>query len=681
MLRRSVAFLFSNLVREIDPNGFQGDYRRLGHVNRAETKKAALAAVRSRTNVIFCGHYGTGKLTVLKSIGLLCEKELKLKVAYVSADAARANRLDGYLINHFIGLRMSRDELPSQEQLEGTLERHVRLADTVYAGSVPSLCNIDVLILDSVEKIDPVLLRSMDAVASRLRGGPAAAAAETSGAPAAAKRTSAPFGGLRVFAAADFWQLPHVHPSSDTGGYVYQSDDWGTWFPKQTLLTKTHGQSKDLQRFTFKALFGELSDEEVAEMEKRSLSGKPEEASALLSPLSAGSDGGGRGSRHMNEDEAQGEEEDDDDEGGEEEDEEEEDSTSARAALAAAASPGASLNDKMISNADALTRFSPRFLKQPTVKVMPPRFRLLKQTEIGNFLVNMLVQSSTPQSFGLVDALSVGVGSRVHLLLDGPKGYGIPAGAVGEVVAVREHFVTVHFTEQNRTVDVPRMRITCYHPDFPEVRYELRQFPLFPRNRLCPASMRLHPNAFQVSINGRRMADTNDFGNLLARMRSFKDFTLRNIATFVHLDGMVHEPTRIYYHQITGRPLTTASGYWCRNCKSFIPTAEFFAHWEQCVKSVRWCGECNKTVTLVMLEPHREKHQVVLCMDCGQAVEWRHWEAHRLSCAMMMREVSPDNEFLPLRTRQLALELGLDKRDLHTMRGFSRSMLPKPKIG
>ncbi|CAD2215833.1 hypothetical protein ADEAN_000329100 [Angomonas deanei] len=143
---------------------------------------------------------------------------------------------------------------------------------------------------------------------------------------------------------------------------------------------------------------------------------------------------------------------------------------------------------------------------------------------------------------------------------------------------------------------------------------------------------------------------------------------------------MVHEPTRIYYYQIQNLPLSDAPEQWCRNCKSFVPSDTFFQHWSDCVKSVRWCFECSKTIPLDVLEPHKEKHQVVLCMDCGQGVEWRQWEAHRLSCGPMMREVSADNEFLPLRTRQLALELGLDKRDLHTMRKFSKSMLPKSKL-
>lgn len=690
MLRPTFRRSFSHIVRTVDPRGFIGDYRQLHHVHSASTQRKVAAALQHGSNVLFCGHHHTGKLTLLKAIGEYCASKLGLRVAYVSADNVRANRMDGYLLHHFIGLRISRDELPSQEQLEGTLERHVRLVESTYASCLPSLCNTDVLLLDSMEKVEPVVLLSMDAVSRRQRG-----------------RPREPFGGLRVFAAADFWRLP-VHPCSDTGGYLFQLPQWGELFPRQELLRTTHGQDKRLNRFTVKALFGDLTTQDIQELEALSMEGKPETSLPSRSPLASSLSslsslstpltdwkGVGRSDR------IEAAEEQDDDEENEElgeravesspravmsmaradaavgEDEVEDDDEKTEPLSSRSTAGATVLFDDSISNAEAVTQFNPRFPKQPTVRVMPTRFRVLKQTEMGSFLVNLLVQSSMPVSFGLVEALSVEVGSRVHLLMNGQASIGVPAGAVGEVLNVGEHYLTVHFPEAHRTVDVPRMRATCYHPDYPEVKFEVQQFPLFPRNRLCPMAILSHANGFHVHLNGRRMADTNDLGNVLAHMRSFDDFTLRNTADFAHLDGMVHEPTRIYYHHILQQPLSAAPEQWCRNCKAFVASDTFFDHWASCVRSVRWCNECNRTVPLELLEPHREKHQVVLCMDCGQAVEWRHWEAHRLSCSAMMREVSPDNVFLPLRTRQLALELGLDKRDLHTMRAFSKSMLPK----
>ena len=697
MVCRCFSRLFSHLVREVDTAGFAGDFRRLGHVNAASTQKKAKEALHAGCNVLFCGHHHTGKLTLLKAIGQLCEQQGK-RVAYVSADNQRANRLDGLLINFFIGLRVSRDELPSQEQLEGTLERHVRLVESTYAGSLPSLCNVDVLILDALEKLSPPLLLSMEAVARRLRNEP-----------------NKPFGGLRVYAAADFWRLP-VNPTSDTGGYLYQLEQWNDLFPVQSLLRTTHGQDADLQRFTELALFGALTLDDMKELEAKSMAGKPE--AELLSWTSSTS----RADTQRGRGRGDGPRDDDDDENKKESAEEGEitevdamnvaqwtrlemgDELDERADAddgasvkgggkhakgrdvpgPTSASPSSSstlslLNDDIASNATVVTRFMPRFPRQPALKVSPKRANQFKRTEVGSFLVTMLSQSSIPVSYGLVDALSVDVGNKVHLLMDGQRDYGVAGGAVGEVMQVRPHYLSIHFPREHRTIDVPRMRVMCYHPQYPEVRYELQQFPVFPRQRICPLNILAFPNAYHVNLNGRRMTDTNDLGNLLAHMRDFSDFTIRNTSDFAHLDGMVHEPTRIYYHQISGKPITTASEQWCRNCKTFVPTDSFFQHWTSCVRTVRWCNECNKTIPVELLEPHMEKHQVVLCLDCGHSVEWRQWEAHRLSCGAMMREVSPDNQFIPLRTRQLALELGLDKRDLHTMNKITRNSLPKPR--
>lgn len=665
MLCYSRRFCFAHLVRCVDNRGFAGDFHRLHHLNAATTQRRVREAVSKDTNALFCGHHGTGKLTLLKAIGTHYEKMGK-QVAYVSSDTQRANRMDGYLTPFFIGLRVSRDELPSQEQLEGTLERHVRLVESTYASSLPSLCNIDVLLIDALEKLHPTILLSMDAVARRLR-----------------EKPNEPFGGLRVYAAADFWRLP-VHPTSDTGGYLFQLPQWNSFFPSQELLRNSFVQEKALQRYTELALFGALTLEHMKDLEQRSMEGKAEaELLHLPSTTLRSVRGAGHSGKTTVEDDEEMDvgavavEEEDEGEFGDMDGVSPADGSSSTSSLLT--SSLTLLSDDIISNAEAVTQFTQRFSRQPCIKVMPARYRQIKQTEIGNCLVNMLIQSSSPMSFGLVDALSIDVGSRVHLLLDAQKTYGVPGGAIGEVMQVKEHHLSIHFPCEHRTVDVPRMRIICYHPEYPELQYELQQFPVFPRQRTCPMNILAYPNTYHVNLNGRRMADTNDLGNLLAHQRSFADFTIRNTSDFAHLDGAVHEPTRIYYHEIGGKSLGTAKDQWCRNCKTFVPTDHFFDHWATCVRSVRWCNECSRTISLDLLEPHKEKHQVVLCMDCGVGVEWRHWEAHRLSCSAMMREISADNQFLPLRTRQMALELGLDKRDLHTMRAFSRSMLPKSK--
>ncbi|KEG07678.1 hypothetical protein DQ04_09121020 [Trypanosoma grayi] len=633
---------FGHLVREVDTHGFRGDIHVLRHKNAAATQRYVAEALASPQNMIFCGAYHTGKMTILKAIGEACETQQK-KVAYVSADAQRACRFEGLLLYHFLGLRyMGREELPSRDQLDGTLERHARLCEATYAGCVPSLRTVDVLILDAVHQIAPTIILSMDTVCRQLRGRPNEA-----------------FGGLRVFAAADFWRLS-VHPGSDTGGYIYQLDNWDELFPRQRLLEKIHGQARRLTALVNKAYCGLLTSQDIEELEVRSTKGRPTA------------------------------QEDADDEDGENADDVDVGAADTTAASSLKPDNGSGRHSSsgrstslppqdLISNVETIVKFTSRFPKQPAIRVLPPRFRTLKRTEIGNYVVNMMLQSSLPQSFCLVDSLNLDVGASVHLLLDAPASFGVPAGTVGEVLQVKEHVLVVHFPSVHRTVDVPRMRVSVYHSFYPEVRYELQQFPLFPRHCISPMNITGYKHTYNVHIDCSRLADTNDLGNILARMRSFDDFSMHRTQSFVRLDGMVHEPTRIYYQRITNRPISTAAEQWCRNCKSYVPTAEFYTHWDKCIRHVRWCSECNTRIPLERLIPHQEKHQIVLCMDCGKAVEWRQWEGHRLTCSAMMREVSPENEFLPLRTRQLALEMGLDKRDLHTMRAFSRGLLPKSR--
>ncbi|KAG8342329.1 hypothetical protein TRVL_06839 [Trypanosoma vivax] len=632
---------FGRLVRQVDQRGFKGDFCSLQHKDLASTRRY-VAEAAGKENIIFCGAHHTGKLTILKAIGEACEERGE-RVAYVSANPQRACRLGGLLLFHFLGLRsMGREELPSQDQLDGALERHARLCESVYASCVPCLRTVDVLILDAVEQVAPTILVSIDTVCRRLRGCPNEA-----------------FGGLRVFAAADFWRLP-VHPSSDTGGYVFQLDNWSELFPRQHLLEKIHGQVQRLTTLVNKAFYGQLTTEDIEELEARSAAGvessRNEENATEDSETVSGD--ALEEVNHTRSGAAMGR-------GNGEHD----------------GSPNSELSQpqKLISNVEAIIKFTSRFPKQPSIRVLPPRFRTLKRTEIGNYVLNMMMQSSPLSAFGLVDSLNLETGTLVHLLYDGTADLGVPAGTVGEVLKVKDHVLVVHFPSANRTVDVPRMRISVYHSFYPEVCYEVQQFPLFPRHSISPMNILTYPNIFHVHIDCHRLADTNDLGNILARMRSFDDFTIERIRDFTRLDGLVHEPTRIYYQRISNKPPSPGAEQWCRNCKSYVPTPEFYTHWDNCIRQVRWCTVCNARIPLERLGPHQEKHQIVLCLDCGKAVEWRRWEGHRLTCPAMMREVSPENEFLPLRTRQLALELGLDRRDLHTMRNFSRGMLPKSR--
>lgn len=602
-----------SVVRTVDERGFFADLSSFAHLDAPLTQSYVAKAVKSPTSMLICGSAGAGKLTILKAMGMALQTQKKQQVAFTSFDPRRAHRLGGIVVHNLLGLRVNSDELPIQEQMEGTFERHVRLVDSTYENALCSVTTCDVLVVDALHLCPPVILKSLDAVCRRVRHKP-----------------NDSFGGLRILAAADFWAMP-VHPGSDTGGYSFQLPQWNDMFPQQYYLDKVHGQDPELGRLADAALMGTLSSADVSLLETKCVS------------------------------------------------------------KAAAAKRNFV---QMTDTSKALFEFRPRFPKQPFILHNPPKAVQIKRTEVGNFLINLLYQSAFAERFGLVGKLSLEVGSPAHLiypLLKKTSQHGkrsstvaqlevdIPAGVPGEVVHIHEHRVTMSFPTLHRTVDIPRMRVSLHHSEYPELTYATEQFPLFPRKVIAPKLLVEQGGIYNVAVDGRKMADTNDLGNILARMRTWDDFRIFHVKDFMRLEGMVHEPTRIYYSKLRKLPPARTPEMWCRNCKGHVATSSFFEHWDKCLSSVRWCSECDATVPLSKLEAHREKHEVVLCIDCGQAIEWRYWETHRLSCAPMMRELSVENEFLPEVTRKIAVELGLDKRDLHTVKLLSRSILPKSK--
>lgn len=612
------------VVREVDPRGFMADIHDWTHVQAPETVDRVRSALRSDENILFCGSHGTGKLTTLRAIGEALQNQRGCRVAFTSFDPLRAHRLDGTLIHHVLGLRVNSDELPVQEQLEGTMERHVRLVGAVYENAVCSIATCDVLIVDALHLAPCVIIRSLDAVCRRVRS-----------------RMNEPFGGLRVIAAANFWAMT-VHPGSDTGGYIFQLPEWDSLFPQQRFLPTIYGQDKDLGRLTDAALMGTLSNDDILTLQTKC-------------------NIGGAGEKKERD---------------------------ARTRLMT----------PMLDTSKGQFEINPRFPKQPFTLHSPPKAVQLKRVEIGNFLINMLYNSAFAERYGMLGKLKLEVGNKAHLVYPLLKPavaahasvanknqqrytVDIPAGVIGEVVRIHEHRITMLFPSLQRTVDVPKMRISTYHTEYPEVRYDTEQFPLYPRTMVMPRTI-VHDQCCRmrgIVIDGRRMADTNDLGNILSKLQHWKDFQAINLKDFLRLEGIVHEPTRIYYCKIRNVPVSKSAELWCKNCKGHVASEAFHDHWLECIRSVRWCGECDATVPLSKLEAHMEKHQVVLCVDCGQAIEWKNWEAHRLGCGPMMRELSPDNEFLPEVTRRIAIELGLDKRDLHTVKQLSKSVLPKSK--
>eukprot|EP00758_Cryptobia_borreli_P015854 Tbor_TRINITY_DN6059_c0_g2::TRINITY_DN6059_c0_g2_i1::g.11655::m.11655 len=432
------------------------------------------------------------------------------------------------------------------------------------------------------------------------------------------KKPDEPFGGIHVLAAGNFWKL-ETSPVADFGGYLFQVPEISEWFNEYYFPYSQLQEDPKLREMTTKALIGELTVPDSRELEK----------------LAIGNDN---------------------------------------------ALPPTPLVDNLAASAIIF----PNFPKQPAKRILPAKLGAIKKTDFGNFLGSMLGSPLTfPSSFGLLDRLTLEPGTTVSLTY----GYGnIPDCELGLVESISDNSIVVNFPRLRQSISVPPIKFTTYHKNYPEIKVSVIQYPL--RNRVCATGLTMlewREGTINVALDGHYMTEVNDLGNLLSRMGKFEHFTITNVDKYLKLEGMVHEATRVYTRNLmsTGRSDVTVKEKdeeWCRNCKTHIPPGEFYDHWTKCLKCVRWCGECDKTIPLSKMKSHREKHQIVMCIDCALPVEWKNWETHRLTCGPMMREISAENELLPERTRQVAMQFGLDRRDLHTVKKMGKSSLPTNRV-
>jgi hypothetical protein len=256
--------------------------------------------------------------------------------------------------------------------------------------------------------------------------------------------------------------------------------------------------------------------------------------------------------------------------------------------------------------------------------------------------------------------------------------------------------VRIETWHKGESFNVPPLQVVARHSRYPSVTARLAQFPLAPARFVSPAEMiRTNVAPEMIHFDPRYLTEPNELGNTLAVVRNPDGLRVTPkgaLGALLEREGNVHEATRVYYESLLSaadlggffgnRPSYLApagASRVCRNCKQHVAAGEFHAHWLQCTASQRWCSDCNVTVPLAKWEAHNEKHTVVMCLDCGRALEWRNWRLHRNTCGAMLREVSPDNEFLPAVTQEAVLQAGIDRRDLHTVKQISKSNLPKSR--
>ena len=284
-------------------------------------------------------------------------------------------------------------------------------------------------------------------------------------------------------------------------------------------------------------------------------------------------------------------------------------------------------------------------------------------TEIGNIL----------HLQGMLEAPALGLPSETTFIPGTVVqfNYGnnstIEAGDIGVVKEAHQHCIVVTLPFKNdHTELVYAMRLTVCNPNYPDAFWTFAQFPMVPRANMSNFALELmHTPAKYVNVDPRWVLGQNMLGSTLSRL-SAPVFQTEHIAEFLDRDHLVHEPTKVAFEELFQVEHNDTKRY-CKNCKTNIATLNFAeSHWRKCVHSARWCKECALLIPLKHWESHAERHTLVRCFDCRRVVEWRNWEIHRLSCPAVLKEISPDNPYIPEETRSLALAQGHDVKDLHS---------------
>lgn len=432
------------------------------------------------------------------------------------------------------------------------------------------------------------------------------------------RQPNLPFGGMKILAGANYWRMLRTSPASEFSGYTFQMPEMEQWFDHYFLTNVHHQKDPLLRSLTLKATFGELTMGDVKQLEQHSCAASKHQ----LTPT------------------------------------------------------------PFIDYAPASRVLSPTMCKHPNRRLLPAKIANIRRTDFGSFLGSVIGGPFTySNTFSMPEKTTFEPGTPVHLVYATET---VPVGEHGVVESVAESSIVVNFPRIRQSVPIPIARFRTHHVDYPEISVATLQFPL--QNRLVTSGKFLVQGEkyWNIQIDGLYLTETNNLGVILNKMRTFDDFQMTNMDKYMKLEGMVHEATKLYCKELmaTGRSdhhITLSGEEWCRNCKSHVPAADFFNHWKKCLKQLRWCTDCNKAIPLSKYPSHREKHQIVLCIDCAQPIEWKNWELHRLTCAPMMREISSENELLPERTRQVAMQYGLDRRDLHTVKKISKGNLPNAR--
>ncbi len=194
------------------------------------TQDEALAILKTGANVFLTGEPGSGKThTVNRYVAYL--RECGIEPAITASTGIAATHIQGMTVHSWSGIRVR--EALSAEDLN-------QIAENRWV--VERVNRARVLIIDEVSMLSARMLSMVDTVSRRIR------------------RSPAPFGGLQVVLAGDFFQLPPVvqkkrdaapwetarllldDEEDGLAGFAYQSRAWNALKPIICYLTEQHRQ-------------------------------------------------------------------------------------------------------------------------------------------------------------------------------------------------------------------------------------------------------------------------------------------------------------------------------------------------------------------------------------------------------------------------------------------------------
>jgi ATP-dependent exoDNAse (exonuclease V) alpha subunit len=212
------------------------------------TQAQALTILRSGANVFLTGAAGTGKTYVLNQF--ISEMQAEgAKVAITASTGIAATHMGGMTIHSWAGIGID-------QELDEKVWSRVGLRELRN----PQISEAEILVIDEISMLHHYRLDMVDAICRRIR------------------KSAAPFGGLQVVLAGDFFQLPPVSRRDEPAAkFAISAAVWQAMELQICYLTHQYRQDDD----GYTALLNEIRDGEVSQLSIEALQSRQVDPAAL----------------------------------------------------------------------------------------------------------------------------------------------------------------------------------------------------------------------------------------------------------------------------------------------------------------------------------------------------------------------------------------------------------------